>query len=134
MTDPFGLTVKHLFQHFRKQDKYNFIYKKYFNSQKNNIASPNIPAKDFWSFTSYENETRSMLQTDQQFPAIGSENKGLVKNADGSVDVYFGPKLPPEKKATGYKPFRVKDGIQYRDCMVRWIPGSTKPGSRENLC
>jgi len=59
---------------------------------------PNIPAKDFWSFTAYDNESRSMLQTDQQFPAIGSENKGLVKNPDGSVDVYFGPKAPAGKE------------------------------------
>jgi hypothetical protein len=39
-----------------------------------------------------------MLQTDQQFPAIGSTNKGLVVNADGSVDVYFGPKAPAGKE------------------------------------
>ncbi len=50
---------------------------------------PNVPAKDFWSFTAYDNQTRSMLQTDQQYPAIGSENKGLIVNKDGSVDVYF---------------------------------------------
>jgi hypothetical protein len=58
----------------------------------------NIPAKDFWSFTAYDMQSRSMLQTDQQFPAIGSENKGLVVNKDGSVDVYFGPKAPPGKE------------------------------------
>ena len=55
---------------------------------------PNIPAKDFWSFTLYDNQTRSMLQTDQQFPAVGSETKGLRVNDDKSVDVYFGPKAP----------------------------------------
>lgn len=60
---------------------------------------PNIPAKDFWSFTLYDNQTRSMLQTDQQSPAIGSLTKGLLVNADGSVDVYFGPKAPPGKEA-----------------------------------
>ena len=59
---------------------------------------PKIPAKDFWSFTAYDNQTRSMLQTDQQFPAVGSENKGLLVNADGSVDVYFGPKAPVGKE------------------------------------
>ncbi len=59
---------------------------------------PHIPAKDFWSFTAYDNQTRSMLQTDQQFPAVGSENKGLAVNQDGSVDVYFGPKAPPGKE------------------------------------
>jgi hypothetical protein len=60
---------------------------------------PNIPAKDFWSFTLYDNQTRSMLQTDQQSPAVGSLTKGLLANADGSVDVYFGPKAPAGKEA-----------------------------------
>lgn len=59
---------------------------------------PNIPAKEFWSFTVYDNQTRSMLQTDQQFPAVGSLTKGLLVNADGSVDVYFGPKAPAGKE------------------------------------
>jgi hypothetical protein len=55
---------------------------------------PNIPAKDFWSFVVYDNQTRSMLQTDQQFPATGSQTKGIVVNADTSVDVWFGPTAP----------------------------------------
>ncbi len=54
----------------------------------------NVPAKDFWSFTLYDNQTRAMLQTDQRFPGIDQNKKGLVVNADGSVDVYFGPKPP----------------------------------------
>ena len=36
---------------------------------------PNIPAKDFWSFVVYDNQTRSMLQTDQRFPSIGSQKR-----------------------------------------------------------
>lgn len=53
---------------------------------------PNIPVKDFSSLVVYDNQTRSLLQTDQQFPNVSSHNKGLKVNADGSVDVYFGPK------------------------------------------
>ncbi|NJN46376.1 MAG: DUF1214 domain-containing protein, partial [Candidatus Competibacteraceae bacterium] len=45
-------------------------------------------------FVVYDNQTRSMLQTDQQFPSIGSKNKDIVINADGSVDVWFGPTAP----------------------------------------
>jgi hypothetical protein len=56
---------------------------------------PNIPAKDNWSFTLYDNQTRSCLQTDQHFPSVNSFDKGLVTNSDGSTDVWFGPKLPP---------------------------------------
>jgi hypothetical protein len=54
----------------------------------------NVPAKDFWSFTVYDNQTRSMLQTGQQFPSVNGTDKGAVINPDGSVDVWFSPILP----------------------------------------
>lgn len=59
---------------------------------------PNIPVKDFWSVIVYSNQTRSMLQTDQRFPSVSSQTKGLLVNTDGSVDVYFGPKAPAGKE------------------------------------
>jgi hypothetical protein len=46
----------------------------------------------------YDNQTRSMLQTDQQFPSISSQRKGVVSNPDTSVDVYFGPEAPAGKE------------------------------------
>ncbi|MGA2059846.1 MAG: DUF1254 domain-containing protein [Thermoguttaceae bacterium] len=60
---------------------------------------PNIPVKTFWSVIVYSDQTRSMVQTDQQFPSVSSQKKDLLVNADGSVDVYFGPKPPPGKEA-----------------------------------
>jgi hypothetical protein len=59
---------------------------------------PNIPVKDFWSVILYDSQTRSMLQSDQDWPAVSSQTKGLLVNADGSVDVYFGPQAPPGKE------------------------------------
>jgi hypothetical protein len=59
---------------------------------------PNVPAKDFWSVIVYDTQTRSMLQTNQRFPSVSSQNKALQVNADGSVDVYFGPKAPAGKE------------------------------------
>jgi hypothetical protein len=58
---------------------------------------PNIPAAKFWSFTVYDNQTRSMLQTDQRFPRAGSQSfpsPAAAANEDGSITVYFGPKKP----------------------------------------
>ena len=60
---------------------------------------PNIPARQFWSLVLYDTQTRSMLQTDQQFPSISSEKKGVAINPDTSVDVYFGPTAPSGKES-----------------------------------
>jgi len=60
---------------------------------------PNVPVKNFWSLVVYDKQTRSMLQTDQQFPSMGSQKKAIVINPDTSVDVYFGPTAPAGHEA-----------------------------------
>jgi hypothetical protein len=39
---------------------------------------PGIPAMDFWSVVVYDPQTRSMLQSDQQFPSTSSQKKGTI--------------------------------------------------------
>lgn len=57
-----------------------------------------VPAKDFWSIVVYDNQTRSMLQTDHQFPSLNSQ-RGVQMNRDGTTDIYFGPKAPAGKES-----------------------------------
>jgi hypothetical protein len=59
---------------------------------------PNIPVNNFWSVIVYDTQTRSQLQTDQNWPALSSQDEGLVLNEDGSADVYFGPEAPEGKE------------------------------------
>ena len=60
-----------------------------------------IPAARFWSFTVYDNQTRSMLQTPQRSPRAGSQtypSPAAVANSDGSTTIYFGPSKPADAK------------------------------------
>jgi hypothetical protein len=61
------------------------------------VLPKDIPAARFWSFTVYDNQSRSMLQTSQRFPRAGSQSyptPAAELNADGSTTIYFGPKQP----------------------------------------
>jgi hypothetical protein len=60
---------------------------------------PDAPVELFWSFTLYDNLTRGPVISDQGAADIGSRKEGLVKNADGSVDLYFGPQKPQDSNA-----------------------------------
>jgi hypothetical protein len=59
----------------------------------------NVPAQDFWSVVLYDPQTRSELQTSQPYPSKNNKRDSLITNADGSVDLYFGPKAPAGKEA-----------------------------------
>lgn len=56
-----------------------------------------IPARAFWSFTLYDNQSRSMLDTPQRYPRAGSQSypsPAATVAADGSTTVYFSPRQP----------------------------------------
>lgn len=58
-----------------------------------------IPAKNFWSVTVYDADTRSLLQNGEDKPSVSMYDEPEF-NEDGSIDIYFGPELPkgaPEK-------------------------------------
>jgi len=56
-----------------------------------------IPAARFWSLNVYDNQTRSLLQTDQIYPRAGSQefpSPAAEADADGSTLVQFSPTQP----------------------------------------
>jgi hypothetical protein len=56
----------------------------------------NIPAKLFWNITLYDAFTAALYDNGHPAPALGSPQKP-VQNADGSTDLYLGPKAPEGK-------------------------------------
>ena len=68
----------------------------------------NAPAKRFWSVTVYHNDTRYLIQNKHKI-ADRSSRMDLIKNKDGSVDIYFGP-TPPKGKEKNWIPTNPGEG------------------------
>ncbi|OKO74561.1 DUF1254 domain-containing protein [Bradyrhizobium sp. AS23.2] len=58
----------------------------------------NAPVRNYWSVTVYDRETHALVRN-MPSASRASISPGIQKNADGSVDVYFGPKAPEGKEA-----------------------------------
>ncbi len=58
----------------------------------------NVPAQQFWAVTVYDLETASFFRESPR-QSIDSYDQKVKKNADGSVDVYFGPKPPASQES-----------------------------------
>jgi hypothetical protein len=68
----------------------------------------NAPVRQYWSLVAYDRATHALIR-DVSRASRSSQSAGLQTNADGSVDVYFGPQPPAGKESN-------------------WI--ATKPGTR----
>jgi hypothetical protein len=58
----------------------------------------NAPVRQYWSATAYNRATHALIRN-QPRSSRSSQNPDLRKNADGSVDIYFGPKAPTGREA-----------------------------------
>jgi hypothetical protein len=56
---------------------------------------PNPPATLFWAVTAYNISDGTMVEAPQLMPSINGFNK-VATNADGSVDLWFGPQKPAD--------------------------------------
>jgi hypothetical protein len=69
---------------------------------------PRPPVRQYWSVVLYDFGTHALIR-DMKWSSRSSLEPDIEKNADGSVDVYFGPQAPAGKEKN-------------------WVP--TKPGGR----
>ena len=94
----------------------------------------NVPVNDFWAFTLYDTQTRSLLQTDQTFPTVGSQSEGIVKNADGTYDIYFAPKAPTGHETNWVQTVPGKSWftiLRMYGPLEPWIAKTWRPGEIE---
>src|SRR5262245_19440941 len=54
---------------------------------------PNVPVDQYWSVTAYDRETHALIKNMPR-ASRSSQIPEMQKNADGSIDVYFGAKAP----------------------------------------
>jgi len=93
-----------------------------------------VPAKQFWSFVVYSNQTRSLLETDQKKAGIDSNEKDLKANSDGSYTVYFGPKAPRGQEKNWVQTMPGKGYnvlLRLYAPLEPWFDKSWKPGDVE---
>jgi len=72
---------------------------------------PNAPVQQYWSVTAYDRQTHALIRNVAR-ASRSSQIPELQKNADGSIDIYFGPTAPAGKESN-------------------WVP--TEPGRKFEL-
>lgn len=95
-----------------------------------------IPARDFWSVIVYDPQTRSLLQTDQRFPSLSSQQPDLTVNPDGSVDISFGPEPPAAKEANWIQTIPGKGwfvALRLYGPLAPWFDQTWRPGEIEEI-
>ena len=103
------------------------------NTYKITLPGP-VPANNFWSFMVYDGQTRSMLETDQKFAGLDSNNPSVKPNADGSYTMWFGPKAPKGHEGNWIQTMPGKSWnvlLRLYGPMQPWFDKTWKPGDFE---
>jgi hypothetical protein len=91
---------------------------------------PGIPARNFWSVVAYDARSRSMIRNEQKFPTVSQYTNPDI-NADGSLDIHFGPR-PPRGKPKNWIQTLQNAGwfalLRFYGPLEPFFDGSWKPG------
>jgi hypothetical protein len=71
---------------------------------------PNVPIEQYWSVTAYDRKTHALIRNMPR-ASRSSQILELQKNADGGVDLYFGPRAP-QGKESNWVPTDPKRGFE----------------------
>jgi len=97
------------------------------------LAGP-VPVNNFWSFTVYDNQTRSLLPTDQKLAGVDSLSSTVTKNPDGGVTVWFGPSPPSGREGNWVQTIPGKGYsvlLRLYGPLEPWFNQSWRPGDLE---
>ena len=95
-----------------------------------------IPASHFWSVIVYDTLSRLIIHNDQPWPSVHSNNKNLVFNNDGSVNVWFGPESVRGKENNYVKTLPGKQWymiLRIYYPLESWFDKSWQPGEIEEI-
>jgi hypothetical protein len=93
-----------------------------------------VPAAQFWAFTVYDSQTRSLLETDQKLAGIDSNSPTMKKNADGGATIWFGPTAPAGQEGNWVQTMPGKSWnviLRLYGPLQPWFDKSWKPGDFE---
>jgi len=95
---------------------------------------PDIPAKNFWAVDLYDTQTRSLLETDDPYPALSSLGGTVEANEDGSVDLWFGPEAPKGRASNWVQTLPGKSWftiLRLYGPLEAWFDKTWRPGEIE---
>ncbi len=100
--DARGITLASFFGPVAKLGAGSFYLSAYHDKSGERLSGSNnyrlhvpadVPASEFWAVTVYDLETEAFFRESTHL-TVDSLDKAMRKNADGTVDVYVGPKAP----------------------------------------
>lgn len=93
-----------------------------------------IPANDFWSFMVYDNQHRSILETDQKLAGLDSTLPDVEANEDGSYTVWFGLEAPEGREGNWVQTMPAKSYsvlLRLYGPLEPWFDKTWRPGDSE---
>ncbi|MEE4270197.1 MAG: DUF1254 domain-containing protein [Thermoanaerobaculales bacterium] len=93
-----------------------------------------VPMNNFWSFTIYSTQHRSMLETDQRLAGLDSTLPGVTPDEDGAYTIWFGPDAPEGHEDHWVQTIRGKGFailLRLYGPLEPWFDKTWKPGDFE---